>query len=162
MRCHSLCLSYFLHTPHSCTSLTKMFLILCMLWNVMKWTKCTLFNSSFVVCNRHCKALSAVCWTYKNDTCYGYYYYQILPFLQLLNHKQCKLIIVRLEQKTWPYYWNPQSGNAAKYLKQNEAQSSRAEPTYKGVNQHLRRQRTESPMVTLTWHAGKYKVHKLH
>ena len=39
-------------------------------------------------------------------------------------------------------------------------------PTRKGVNQRskyvIQRQRPESPTVTLTWHACKYKVHKLH
>ena len=55
-----------------------------------------------------------------------------------------------------------------KNLKQNEAQSARAESTHKGVNQHLKyatqvqQQRRESPAVTLTWRACKYKVHKLH
>ena len=39
---------------------------------------------------------------------------------------------------------------------------------HKGVNQHSKyitwgqQQRPESPTVTLTWHACKYKVHKLH
>ena len=53
-------------------------------------------------------------------------------------------------------------------LKQNEAQSVRAESTHKGGNQRskyvtqVQQQRPESPMVTLTWHACKYKVHKLH
>ena len=53
-------------------------------------------------------------------------------------------------------------------LKQNEAQSARAESTHKGVNQRSKdvtqtqQQRPESPMVTVTWHACKYKVHKLH
>ena len=54
-----------------------------------------------------------------------------------------------------------------KNLKQNEAQSADAESTHKGVNQHLKyatqvQQRPESPTVTLTWHACKYKVNKLH
>ena len=53
-------------------------------------------------------------------------------------------------------------------LKQNEALSARAESTQKGVNLHpkdvtqTQQQRPESPTVTLTWHASKYKVHKLH
>ena len=53
-------------------------------------------------------------------------------------------------------------------LKQDEAQSARAESTDKGVNQRSKyvtqaqQQRPESPTVTLTWHACKYKVHKLH
>ena len=53
-------------------------------------------------------------------------------------------------------------------LKQNEAQSDRAESTDKGVNQRskyvtqVQQQRPESPTVTLTWHACKCKVHKLH
>ena len=52
-------------------------------------------------------------------------------------------------------------------LKQNEAQSARAQSTHKGVNQRskyitqVQQQRPESPTVTLTWHACKYKVHKL-
>ena len=42
------------------------------------------------------------------------------------------------------------------------------ESTHKGVNQcskgvtQTQQQRPESPSVTLTWHASKYKVHKLH
>ena len=54
-------------------------------------------------------------------------------------------------------------------LKRNEAQSARAESTHKGVNwrsiyitQFIQQQRPEPPTVTLTWHACKYKVHKLH
>ena len=53
-------------------------------------------------------------------------------------------------------------------LKQNEAQSARTESTNKGVNQRskcvtrVQQQRPESPTITLTWHAWKYKVHKLH
>ena len=53
-------------------------------------------------------------------------------------------------------------------LKQNEAQSARAESTNKGVNllskyvTPVQQQRPESPTVTLSWHACKYKVHKLH
>ena len=53
-------------------------------------------------------------------------------------------------------------------LKQNEAQSARAEPTHKGVNQRskyvtqVQLQRPESPTVTLTWHACKYKIRSLH
>ena len=53
-------------------------------------------------------------------------------------------------------------------LNQNEAQSARAESTHKGVNQRWKdvtqtqQQRPESPTVTSTWHAIKYKVHKLH
>ena len=52
-------------------------------------------------------------------------------------------------------------------LKQNEAQSAHAESTHKGVNQPskyatpVQQQRPELPTVTLTWHACKYKVHKL-
>ena len=50
------------------------------------------------------------------------------------------------------------------HLKQSEAQSARAESTHKGVHQHSKsvtqaqQQRPESPSVTLTWHACKYKV----
>jgi len=53
-------------------------------------------------------------------------------------------------------------------LKQNEAQSAYTEPTNKGVNKHWKcviqilQQRPESPTLTLTWHACKYKGHKLH
>ena len=53
-------------------------------------------------------------------------------------------------------------------LKQNEAHSAHAESTNKGVNQNskyiaqVQQQRYESPTVTLTWLAFKYKVHKLH
>ena len=53
-------------------------------------------------------------------------------------------------------------------LKQNEAQSARAESTHKGVNQRskyvtqIQQQRSESLSITLTWHACKYEVHKLH
>ena len=42
------------------------------------------------------------------------------------------------------------------------------ESTHKGVNQRSKdvtqtqQQRPESPTVTLTWHASKYKVHKLY
>ena len=49
-------------------------------------------------------------------------------------------------------------------LKQNEAQSARAESTHKGVNQsskdvtQAQQQRLESPTVTLTWHACNYKA----
>ena len=51
--------------------------------------------------------------------------------------------------------------------KQNEAQSAHAK-THRGVNQRLKdvtqtqQQRPESPTATLTWNAGKYKVHKPH
>ena len=57
--------------------------------------------------------------------------------------------------------------NYATNLKQNEAQSARAESTNTGVNQRskiltqVQKQRPESPAVTLDWHACKYKVHKL-
>ena len=60
-----------------------------------------------------------------------------------------------------------QNHNKLTNLKQNEAQSARAESTHKGVNQRskyvteVQQQRPESPTVTLTWHACKYKVHKL-
>ena len=52
-----------------------------------------------------------------------------------------------------------------KKIKQNETQGARTESTYKGVNQRSKYvtqvpQRPESPTVTLTWHACKYKVHK--
>ena len=52
-------------------------------------------------------------------------------------------------------------------FKQNETQSARAESTHKGVNQSSKdvtqaQQRPESLMVTLTWHACKYKFHKSH
>ena len=53
-------------------------------------------------------------------------------------------------------------------LKQNEAQSTCAESTNKGVNlrskyiTQVQQQRPESPTVTLTWHACKYNVQKLH
>ena len=52
-------------------------------------------------------------------------------------------------------------------LKQNEPESVRAETTHKGVNQGWTnvtrtQQRPESPTVTLTWHASKYKAYKLH
>ena len=56
----------------------------------------------------------------------------------------------------------------SKNLKQNEAQSARAESTRKGVNQRskyvtlVQKQRPESPTVTLTWPECKYKVHKIH
>ena len=44
----------------------------------------------------------------------------------------------------------------------------RQKSTYKGLNQRstdvtqVQQQRLESPTVILTWHACKYKVHKLH
>ena len=47
-------------------------------------------------------------------------------------------------------------------------QAPTRESTHKGVNQRskyvtqVQQQRPESPRVTLTWHACKYKVHKLH
>ena len=53
-------------------------------------------------------------------------------------------------------------------LKQNEASSAHAESAHRGVNSakkyvtQVKQQRPESPMVTLTWYAYKYKVHKLH
>ena len=54
-------------------------------------------------------------------------------------------------------------------MKQNEALSARAESTLKGVNQRSKavtqtpqQHRSDSPTVTLTWHASRYKVHKLH
>ena len=55
-------------------------------------------------------------------------------------------------------------------LKQNEAQSPRAESAYKGVNWRSKyvtqvQLGPESPTITLTWvnlHECKYKVHKLH
>ena len=49
-------------------------------------------------------------------------------------------------------------------LKQNEAQSARADSTHKGVNQRSKQtlqQKPESPTVTVTWQVV-YKVHKLH
>ena len=45
---------------------------------------------------------------------------------------------------------------------------SNTQPLHKGVNLHskvvtqVQQQRPEPPTVTLTWHACKYKVHKLH
>ena len=53
-------------------------------------------------------------------------------------------------------------------LKQNAAQCACTESTHKGVHQRskdvtqTKQQRPESPTVTLTWHASKYKVYKLH
>ena len=57
-------------------------------------------------------------------------------------------------------------------MKQKQTQSAHAESTNKGVNwrskyvtqvqQQRQQQRPESPTVTLTWYAFKYKVHKLH
>ena len=53
-------------------------------------------------------------------------------------------------------------------LKQNQAQNARTETTLKEVNQRSKdvtqtqQQRPELPTVTLTWHASKHKVHKLH
>ena len=52
-------------------------------------------------------------------------------------------------------------------LKQNEAQSARAESTHKGVNYRSKyvtqvQQRPESPTVNLTWHARKHRVHNFH
>ena len=53
-------------------------------------------------------------------------------------------------------------------LQQNKAQSTCAESTNKGVNQHSKyltqaqQQRPELPTVTLTWRVCKYKVRKLH
>ena len=47
-------------------------------------------------------------------------------------------------------------------------QAPTRESTHKGVNQRskyvtqVQQQRPESPRVTLTWHACKYKIHKLH
>ena len=52
-------------------------------------------------------------------------------------------------------------------MKQNEAQSARAQSKNKGVNQdskyvtQAQQHRSESPTVTLTWHACNYKVHTL-
>ena len=54
------------------------------------------------------------------------------------------------------------------YPKQNEAQSTHAEWTHKGVNQRstdvtqAQQHRPELPTATLTWHDCKYKVPKLH
>ena len=54
-----------------------------------------------------------------------------------------------------------------KNLKQNKAQSTPAESTDRGVNYRskfvtqVRQQKPGSPTVTLTWHACKYKAHKL-
>ena len=53
-------------------------------------------------------------------------------------------------------------------LKQNESQSAHAESKHKGVHKRsksvtqVQQQRPESPTVTFTWHACKYKVQKLH
>ena len=53
------------------------------------------------------------------------------------------------------------------HLKQNEAQSARAQSTNRGVNHRskyvtqVQQQRPESPTVTLTSHSCKYKVHTL-
>ena len=44
-----------------------------------------------------------------------------------------------------------------KYM--NSTRATSAKSTHKGVNQHSK---DVIPMVTLTWHARKYKVHKLH
>ena len=52
--------------------------------------------------------------------------------------------------------------------KQDEAQCACVESTNKGVNvrwkdvTQTQQQRPESPTVTLTWHASKYKIHELH
>ena len=48
-------------------------------------------------------------------------------------------------------------------LKQNEAHNACAESAHKGVNKWSKeatqtQQRPESPTVTLTWHASKYKI----
>ena len=56
--------------------------------------------------------------------------------------------------------------NFDKNLKQNEAQSARAESTHKGGNQRSKyvtqaqQRRPESPTVTLTWHTCKSKVQR--
>ena len=53
--------------------------------------------------------------------------------------------------------------SASTNLKQNQAQSTPAESTHKGVNwcsnyvTQVQQQRPESPTVTLTWHVCKYK-----
>ena len=49
-------------------------------------------------------------------------------------------------------------------LKQNEAQSACRESLNKGVNKHSHKHsiKDQSSMVTVTWHASKHKVHKLH
>ena len=53
-------------------------------------------------------------------------------------------------------------------LKQNEAQSARTDSVHKGVNQRSKdvtqtqQERSESPVIALTWHANEYKVRKLH
>ena len=70
-----------------------------------------------------------------------------------------------------PVTWQMERRGVFKYVFipiQNEAQSARAESTHKGANwrwkyvRQVQQQRPESPTVTLTWHACKYKVHKLH
>ena len=50
----------------------------------------------------------------------------------------------------------------------NSKWNQNVQPTHKGVNYlskyvtQVQQRRSESPTVTLTWHACKYKVHKLH
>ena len=53
-------------------------------------------------------------------------------------------------------------------LEHNDPRSANAQSAHKGVNQRpkavtqTQQQRPESPTVTLTWHASKFKVPKLH
>ena len=71
------------------------------------------------------------------------------------------------EASVWKYWRSFYVNN----LKQNEAQSAGAKSIHKGVNLTLeihnkttnltKQQTPESPTVTLTWHACKYKVQKL-
>ena len=52
--------------------------------------------------------------------------------------------------------------------KKKERERKKEDSTSKGLNQRskdvtqVQQQRPKSPTVTLTWHACKYKVHKLH
>ena len=62
--------------------------------------------------------------------------------------------------------------NRSRYMSvlcpKKKSRKNKVESIRKGVNQRSKdvtqtqQQRPESPAVTLTWHAGKYKVHKLH
>ena len=89
---------------------------------------------------------------------------------------RCKVLLLSLNHCVW-YRFRRRRKQKNQILKHSSivlfssvslSSSLSAESTHRGVNQCLKyviqvqRQRPESPMVTLTWHVCKYKVHKLH
>ena len=66
------------------------------------------------------------------------------------------------------YQLQSKEAHCSHNLEHNDARSANAQSAHKGVNYHpkdvtqAQQRRPESPTVTPTWHASKYKVPKLH